>query len=69
MLAYNTRTFPLLSFVAKLENPPEWLVKKTRKAITTIATGPGNWVTFNYLKFGKDQFGLMVNLKDIEDYT
>ena len=57
-LAYNSFAVSTLSFVAQLESPPDWVLKREREALGRIAVGPKNWCTAEDLWNLKSAYGL-----------
>ena len=63
---YNTFVLPILTYVAQLETPPEWVLEGVISSFSKAAKGPGKWATATDLWTLKEAFGLHASFKSLE---
>ena len=64
-LTYNTFAVSTLSYVAQLEQPPDWLYEEERMALKKVASGPRDWAGPDDFWHLKDGYGFCQAFKCI----
>jgi len=63
---FNTFAIPILSFVAQLEDPPEWVMQGIETSLRKVAKGPGGWASPKDLWAFKEAFGMQASFQNLE---
>ena len=64
-MAYLIYIFPILSFVAQLQNPPVWVLEAEEKALRLIIPGPYRWILKDDLFHLSECYGQKISLPSL----
>ena len=64
-MAYIIYIFPILSFVAQLQKPPEWVLKAEEEALRLIIPGPYRWILKEDLFHLSECYGQKISLPSL----
>jgi hypothetical protein len=62
----NTFCLPVLTYVAQLETPPQWVLAEVDYCLHKLAPGPAKWATTQDLHLLKQRFGLSASFGNLE---
>ena len=70
-LYWNTRVFntfclPVLSYVAQLESPPQWVVLEVEALMRKLVSGPTGWASIKDLQLLDETFGFSASFHNLE---